>query len=194
MTPLMSPALDRAALAAALAASPAGPAAGSVSGFRAAALHVLAGDGAGLAATLAGLAGGRLAWVWDGAAPLPPWSRLGVAPARVLVVRTWSAEEAVGAAEAALGAPGFGGVVLAAAPEEAALRRLRLAAEAGGAMALLLCPDAPPPCWRVREVSAARLADPRWEVAHGRGAPRVLAWRAAQGALEEEGQGWREAG
>jgi len=188
------PALDRAALAAALGAARHGGVAVPVAGFAAARLHVLAGEGGGLAAALLGLAGGRVAWIWDGLASLPPWARLGLAAGRVLLVRTWNAAEALDAAAAALGATYAGGVALAAPPEEAMLRRLRLATEASGAMGFLLCPDAPLPCWRVRDVTASHpLADPRWEVRRDRDAPRLLTWRAAQGMLEEADV-WREAG
>jgi len=167
--------------------------AGGVPPLARASLHALAGEAAGFAAVLLGRAGGVSVWVggeWPALAPL------GLAPARVILVRA-AGDDAAWAAEQALRCPAVGGVVVADALPAAALRALADAASEGGGVGLLLG-DAPPPDspvasrWAVAGRAAGRLADPSWEVSllRGRGTrpagPWALTWRAGEGALALE--------
>ena len=122
-------------------------------GLRAGALHEIAGPAAdGFAAALAGrLAtrdGGTVLWctVGEGRGALHPpgLAMLGLAPARLLLVRCRNQMDVLAAAEEGLRTAGLAAVVTEPArpPGMAAARRLQLAAEAGGVTGFLLCPGA----------------------------------------------------
>lgn len=138
-----------------------------------------AGAATGFAALLAGRTGGTVLWLAPARAPRPyppGLAAFGLDPARLLVAEAeatdllWAAEEALrSTALAAL-------VVLGAAPDLTAGRRLQLAAEAGGVLGLLLGPQPPRPRasaahtrWRIAALPGApgpahALAPPRWRI------------------------------
>ena len=164
-------------------------------GLARAALHEIlsddAGAAAGFAALLAARSGGAVFWVACGPDAAPPNPvRFGLPPSRLVVVRPAGAEDALWAAEEALGCRAATAVVLAGRAEEGALSRLRLAASTGGGIGLLLCGEdageGPSPAatrWRVtgRAGGTARdLGDPQWTLdllAVGGRAGRAQGWR-----------------
>ncbi len=122
-------------------------------GLRVGALHEIAGPAAdGFAAVLAGRlaarGGGTVLWCTAGqgrgALHPPGLAMLGLAPARLLLVRCRNRVDLLAAAEEGLRTAGLAAVVMETArpPDMAAARRLQLAAEAGGATGVLLCPGA----------------------------------------------------
>lgn len=227
-------ALDRPALLAALRARVArldqgGPRPGSDSlrlcdamdrclpggGLARAALHeVLAADpdaAAGFCGLLLARSGGTVLWIAAGEAWPPGLTRFGLSPAELVLVRAPRREDALWAMEEGLRCRGIAGALLATeALDQVAMRRLQVAAEAGGAIGLLLCPEeaAEPGAtaaltrWRVGALAggasgtggAADLGDPRWrlDLLRGRGArPQhwEVVWRPAAERLDLDDAG-----
>ncbi|MBC4019242.1 ImuA family protein [Siccirubricoccus deserti] len=179
---------------------------------RAAVHEVLAttpGCGAAFCAVLLARTGGTILWIATGRDELMAWppglARCGLAPASLVIVRAERWPDALWAMEEALRCPAVTGALLALAPppgggklDLTATRRLQLAAEAGGALGLVLRPDAA--CadhtaavtrWRIGSLGAGHgLDDPRWQlellrVRGGRpGGPWAVTWRAATGRLD----------
>ncbi len=119
-------------------------------GLRIGALHEVAGPAAdGFAAVLAGRlaasAGGTVLWCMAGqrcgALHPPGLAMLGLAPARLLLVRCRNRIELLAAAEEGVRTAGLAAVVMEAdrPPGMTAVRRLQLAAETGGVTGILLC-------------------------------------------------------
>ncbi len=119
-------------------------------GLRAGALHEVAGPAAdGFAAVLAGWlaarGGGTVLWCMagEGRGMLHPpgLAMLGLAPARLLLVRCRNRVELLAAAEEGLRSAGLAAVVTETdrPPGMTAARRLQLAAETGGVTGILLC-------------------------------------------------------
>lgn len=226
------PAMDRAALLAALRARIArldrsGGAGGSAApsdsvplcpaidqslpggGLARAAIHeVLAADPGAAAcfcALLLARSRGTVLWIAPEPDARPPGlARFGLLPAELVLVQARRPADALWAMEESLRCPGIAGAVLTLdALDMAAARRLQLAAEAGGALGLLLRPDteaAAPTAttaltrWRVGALpgtggSARDLDDPRWrlELLRARGGrPHAwpVVWRAAAERLD----------
>lgn len=191
-------------------------------GLARAALHeVLAaapGCGAAFCALLLARTGGTVLWIAGGKDELLAWppglAYYGLVPANLILVRAERWSDALWAMEEALRCPAVTGAVLALAWEPnrqagdgrlnlTATRRLQLAAEAGGALGLLLRPDTAHPAptaavtrWRIGPLRTAQagtgLDDPRWQVEllrarSGRpGGPWAMTWHAAAGRLECE--------
>ena len=188
---------------------------------RAAVHEVLAMDpgcGAAFCALLLARTGGTVLWIASGSNELLAWppglARCGLVPANLILVRAERWPDALWAMEEALRCPAVTGAVLALAWEAnrqagdgrldlTATRRLQLAAEAGGALGLLLRPDTAHPAptaavtrWRVGPLRTAQagtgLDDPRWQLellrARGGtpGGPWAVTWHAATGRLECE--------
>jgi protein ImuA len=184
-------------------------------GLARAAMHeILAttpGCGAAFCAVLLARTGGTVLWIAAGRDDLLAWppglAHCGLAPAKLVIVRAERWPDALWAMEEALRCPAVTGALLALAPHPVAgggkldltaTRRLQLAAETGGALGLLLRPDAA--CaghtaavtrWRVGSLGAGHgLDDPRWQlellrVRGGRpGGPWAVTWRAATGQLD----------
>ena len=126
--------------------------------------------------------GGTVLWIASGKDELLAWppglARCGLVPANLVLVRAERWPDALWAMEEALRCPAVTGALLAFDPHAGsgkldltATRRLQLAAEAGGALGLLLRPDAA--CadhtaavtrWRVGSLGAGHgLDDPRWQ-------------------------------
>ncbi|TCZ57151.1 ImuA family protein [Roseicella aquatilis] len=151
-------------------------------GLARAALHeVLAADpgaAAGFCALLLARSRGSVAWIAPEPAAWPSGlTRFGLAPADLLLVRAERRQDALWAMEESLRCPGIAGALLAVdGLDPAATRRLQQAAEAGGGIGLLLCPDAAEESgpaaaltrWRVGAVAgsggAQALGDPRWSL------------------------------
>jgi protein ImuA len=190
---------------------------------RAAVHEVLAmapGCGAAFSAVLLARTGGTVLWIAAGKDELLAWppglAHCGLAPANLILVRAERWPDALWAMEEALRCPAVTGALLALAwepnpsagdsqPDLTATRRLQLAAEAGGALGLLLRPDTAHPAhtaaatrWRVGSLHATGagrgLDDPRWQLEllrarGGRpGGPWAVTWRAAAGRLDLEGE------
>jgi protein ImuA len=185
-------------------------------GLARAAVHdVLAsspGCGAGFCALLLARTGGTVIWIvleQDGMRAWPPGlARFGLTPARLVLARSSRWSDALWAMEEALRCSAVSGAVLALPPEQTAghhaldltaTRRLQLAAEAGGALGLLLRPDAGSVAlsatttrWRVSahpvEAEAA-LDEGCWQLEllrakTGRpGGPWAVTWDSATGQL-----------
>ncbi|MGG5822312.1 ImuA family protein [Falsiroseomonas sp. HW251] len=210
--------LERAGAAAALARSQAGVVHLSEDidahlpqgGLARAGLHeVLAaepGAAAGFAAVILGRTGGPVLWIGPDPDAWPSGLvRYGLSPAELVLVRAPRPADGLWAMEEALRCAAVGGALLALSDIDlTAARRLQLAAEAGGALGLLLRPDteeAGPSAaltrWRVDALagsggSAHSLGDPRWQLdlLRGRGStPRswTVAWRTTTDRLETEG-------
>lgn len=123
-----------------------------------------------LARSLAGHGGAAL---WIAAEP-DAWpqglARFGLGPADLVLVHARRPADALWAMEEALRCPGVAGALLVGPSLDlTSARRLQLAAEAGGALGLLLREDADPASttaaltrWRV--ASAPGAGDPRWEL------------------------------
>jgi protein ImuA len=191
---------------------------------RAAVHEVLAtapGCGAAFCAVLLARTGGTVLWIASGRDALLAWppglARCGLDPARLVIVRAERWADALWAMEEALRCPAVTGALLAVDSGEAggrldltATRRLQLAAEAGGALGLLLRPEAASAehtaavtRWRVGSLGAGHgLDDPRWQLEllrarGGRpGGPWAVTWRSALGRLDldEEGEARQAAG
>lgn len=183
--------LERAGAAEALAARgedavPLAPAIDSAlpwGGLPRAALHeILAaepGAAAGFAALVLARAGGTVLWIAPEPDAWPPGlARFGLSPAQLVLVRAARAEDALWAMEETLRCPAVGAalLVIAGALDLTPLRRLQLAAEAGGVLGLLLRPDADGAAptaaltrWRIGAApslsdSAHALGDPSWRI------------------------------
>lgn len=173
---------------------------------RAAVHEVLAaepGAAAGFCALALGRSGGTVLWIAAEPDAWPPGlARFGLSPAELVLVQARRPADGLWAMEEALRCPGIAGALLVA-PEldMTAARRLQLAAEAGGALGLLLRPDAEEAAataaltrWRVGAMegtgsSAHDLGDPRWRLELLRcrgGRPRdwQVVWRAAAESLD----------
>ena len=182
-------------------------------GLARAALHeVLAtspGCGAAFCATLLGRSGGTVLWISAGeAGPLawpPGLAQYGLNPAQLVLVQAGRSSEALWAMEEALRCPAVSGALLALEEADPALdltatRRLQLAAEAGGALGLLLRPgeeaaeagaapghSAATTRWRVGSLASS--GSPHWQLEllrarGGRpGGPWAVTWRSGEGRL-----------
>jgi protein ImuA len=182
---------------------------------RAAVHEVLAGSpgcGAAFCAVLLARTGGTVLWIASGQDGLLAWppglAGCGLAPANLVLVRADRWTDALWAMEEALRCPAVTGAILAGDGrlDLTATRRLQLAAEAGGALGLLLRPDGAPSGagaeptaavtrWRIASLGAGHgLEDPRWELEllrarGGRpGGPWPVTWRAATGSLDLDGE------
>jgi protein ImuA len=169
------------------------------------------GSGTAFCAMLLARTGGTVLWIAAGQDGLLAWppglARHGLAPANLVLVRAERWSDALWAMEEALRCPAVTGALLALDPDPAAgdnrldltaTRRLQLAAETGGALGLLLRPDAAgaehsaaATRWRVGSLGAGQgLEDPCWQlellrVRGGRpGGPWAVTWRAATGRLD----------
>ena len=144
-------------------------------GLAGAALHeVLAaapGCGTAFCALLLGRTAGTVLWIASGADDLLAWppglARMGLAPERLVLVRAarwadalWAMEEALRcpAVTGALLSPGWEASAVQAGLDLTATRRLQLAAEAGGALGLLLRADGE----RLRREHSAAVT--RWRI------------------------------
>ena len=181
--------LERAGAAAALARSQAGVVSLSetidahlpAGGLPRAGLHeVLAaepGAAAGFCAVILGRGGGPVLWIGGDPDAWPPGlARFGLSPADLVMVRAPRPADGLWAMEEALRCPAVTGALLDLSELDlTAARRLQLAAEAGGALGLLLRPDteaAGPSAaltrWRVGALPGAgaghSLGDPRWQL------------------------------
>lgn len=186
---------------------------------RAAVHEVLAaapGCGAAFCAVLLARTGGTVLWIANGKDELLAWppglARCGLPPTHLVLVRAERWPDALWAMEEALRCPAVTGALLttgweggesrdSAALDLTATRRLQLAAEAGGALGLLLRPDgergrlqpsATTTRWRIAPLATAAaegLAVPRWQLELLRarsgapGGPWVVAWHEAEGRL-----------
>jgi len=162
------------------------------------------GCGAAFCAVLLARTGGTVLWISNGQDDLSAWppglARHGLLPSNLILVRADRAADALWAMEEALRCPAVAGALLSQ-PDHARLdltatRRLQLAAEAGGALGLLLRPDAPqiePTAattrWRIGAASGGSgPEEARWAVEllrakGGRpGGPWAVTWRAGADA------------
>ena len=208
--------LERAGAAAALARSQAGVVHLSetldahlpASGLARAGLHeILAaepGAAAGFAAVVLGRTGGTVLWIGADPDAWPPGlARFGLSPANLVMVRAPRPADGLWAMEEALRCPAVAGALLDVPDLDlTAARRLQLAAEAGGALGLLLRPDSDQPGpsaaltrWRVGALPGATsphsLGDPRWSLDLLRcrgGAPRAwtVTWRTTTDRLDTD--------
>lgn len=209
--------LERAGAAAALARSQAGVVTLSESldahlpqgGLARAGLHEVlaaeAGAAAGFCAVILGRTAGPVLWIGPDPDAWPPGLvRYGLSPADLVLVRAPRPADGLWAMEEALRCPAVGGALLTLSELDlTAARRLQLAAEAGGALGLLLRPDtedAGPSAaltrWRVGALPGSgdavhSLSDPRWRLDLLRcraGAPRswTVTWRATTDRLETD--------
>jgi protein ImuA len=163
---LPSGGLARAAVHEVLAADP-----GAAAGFCALALARASGSGNGAA-------NGAVMWIAPEPDAWPPGLvRFGLSPADLVLVQAPRRQDALWAMEECLRCPGVAGALLAVdGLDLTAARRLQLAAEAGGAIGLLLRPDgeeeegatAALTRWRVGALAgtggAHDLGDPRWRL------------------------------
>jgi protein ImuA len=178
---------------------------------RAAVHEVLAADpgaAAGFCGLLLARARGTVLWIAAEQDAWPPGlARFGLSPADLVLVQAPRRQDALWAMEESLRCPGVAGALLAVnGLDLTAARRLQLAAEAGGAIGLLLCPDAEEAGgataaltrWRVGALAgtggAHDLGDPRWslELLRGRGArPQrwEVVWRPALERLDLDDAG-----
>ena len=211
--------LERAGAAAALARAGAGSvplapaidAALPANGLARAALHeVLAaepGAAAGFCALLLGRTGGTVLWIGPDPDAWPPGlARYGLSPTNLVLVRASRPTDALWAMEEALRCPAVAGALLTLTEIDlTAARRLQLAAEAGGALGLLLRPDSAEPApsaaltsWRVDALpglggTAHSLGDPRWQLELRRcrgGQPQnwAVTWRTTLDRLDTEAE------
>ena len=185
-------------------------------GLARAAVHdVLAsspGCGAALCALLLARTGGTVLWITleqDGLLAWPPGlARFGLTPAKLVLARTSRWSDALWAMEEALRCPAVSGALLALPPGQTTghhpldltvTRRLQLAAEAGGALGLLLrsdvgsvAPSATTTRWRISAHPAeaeATLNAECWQLELLRtkvgrpDGPWAVTWNAAAGQL-----------
>ncbi len=212
--------LERAGAAAALARSQAGVVNLSESidahlpggGLARAGLHeILAaepGAAASFAAVILGRAsasiGGPVLWIGPEPDAWPPGlARFGLSPAELVMVRAPRSTDALWAMEEALRCPAVAGALLNLSEIDlTSARRLQLAAEAGGALGILLRPDSEEAGhttaltrWRVNTLpgtgSAHSLGDPRWslDLLRCRGnTPRnwTVTWRTTTDRLDTD--------
>jgi protein ImuA len=213
--------LERAGAAAALARSGAGvvPLSEALDahlpggGLARAGLHeILAtepGAAAGFAAVILGRTGGPVLWIGPDPDAWPPGlARYGLSPAELVMVRAPRPADGLWAMEEALRCQAVGGALLNLSELDlTAARRLQLAAEAGGALGLLMRPDteeAGPSAaltrWRVGALPSSggathtlghSLGDPRWslDLLRCRGSsPRswTVTWRTTTDRLDTD--------
>jgi protein ImuA len=208
--------LERGGAAAALARSQAGVVHLSESldahlpdgGLARAGLHeILAGEpgaATGFAAVILGRTAGTVLWIAPEPDAWPPGLvRYGLSPAELVLVRAPRPADGLWAMEEALRCPAVAGALLNLSEIDlTAARRLQLAAEAGGALGLLLRPDteeAGPSAaltrWRAKALPGASgphsLGDPRWhlDLLRCRGStPRswTVTWRTTTDRLDTE--------
>jgi len=155
-----------------------------------------------LARALAALPGRSVLWIAPEPDAYPPGlASLGLDAAQLLLVRAPRPADALWAAEEALRSPAIAAaLVMGAAPDLTAARRLQLAAETGGGIALLLretAEDAGPGAaltrWRLSPRPGAgatphHLGEPAWEIAllrarGGRPGTWLAEWDAGRGRL-----------
>jgi protein ImuA len=175
---------------------------------RAAVHEVLAaepGAAAGFCALVLARAGGTVLWIAAEPDAWPPGlARFGLSPADLVLVQAPRPVDGLWAMEEALRCSGVAGALLVLRTLDlTAARRLQLAAEAGGAVGLLLRPDeedagasAALTRWRVDALagtgaSAHDLGDPRWRLdllrcRGGRPASWRVVWRGAAERLEPD--------
>lgn len=146
---------------------------------------------------------GAVLWIAPEPDAWPPGlMRFGLSPADLVLVQAPRRQDALWAMEESLRCPGIAGALLAVdGLDLAAARRLQLAAEAGGAIGLLLRPDAVEEGgataaltrWRVDALAgtggAHDLGDPRWSLEllrcrGGRPQRWDVAWRPAAERLD----------
>ncbi|TDH61877.1 hypothetical protein E2C06_14100 [Dankookia rubra] len=178
---------------------------------RAAVHEVLAADpgaAAGFCGLLLARARGTVLWIAAEPDAWPPGlARFGLSPADLVLVQAPRRQDALWAMEESLRCPGIAGALLAAdGLDLTTARRLQLAAEAGGAIGLLLRPDGEAEAgataaltrWRVGALAgtggAHDLGDPRWslELLRGRGVrPQRwdVVWRPAAERLDLDDAG-----
>jgi len=169
------------------------------------------GCGVAFCTVLLARTGGTVFWIAAGRDGTSAWPQglaaFGLTPARLILVRAEGWVDALWAMEEVLRCPTVTGALLAvtgsppgidARLDLTATRRLQLAAEAGGALGLLLRPDtvaaAPTAAstrWRIGSLGGENgLDDPCWRLEllrmrGGRpGGPWAVTWRAAEGRLE----------
>jgi protein ImuA len=181
-------------------------------GLARAAMHeVLAADpgaAAGFCALVLARARGTVLWIASEPDAWPPGlARFGLSPADLVLVQTPRRQDALWAMEESLRCPGVAGALLVMdGLDLTAARRLQLAAEAGGAIGLLLRPDgaedgasAALTRWRVDALAgtgagtgtggAHDLGDPRWQLdllrcRGGRPQGWQVTWRGAAERLD----------
>ena len=180
--------LARAAVHEVLAADP-----GAAAGFCAMVLARAAASGRGSVLWIAG----------DPAGWPPGLARFGLSPADLVLVQARRPPDGLWAMEECLRCPGVAGALLMLRDlDPTAARRLQLAAETGGALGLLLRPDAADAGasaaltrWRVGALagsgSAHDLGDPRWQLdllrcRGGRPGSWQVTWRPAAEELDVE--------
>lgn len=181
---------------------------------RAAVHEVLAaepGAATGFCALLLARAGGTVLWIAPEPDPWPPGlARFGLSPADLVLVRAPRPVDGLWAMEEALRCPGVAGALLELRGLDlTAARRLQLAAETGGALGLLLRPDAEEAAggasaaltrWRVGALPGTGgagphdLGTPRWQLdllrcRGGRPGGWSVAWRGAAEGLVADGEG-----
>ena len=164
------------------------------------------GAAAGFAAVILGRTGGTVLWIGPDPDAWPPGlARYGLSPAELVLVRAPRPADGLWAMEEALRCPAVAGALLNLSELDlTAARRLQLAAEASGALGLLMRPDAEEPGpsaaltrWRINALpgaggSAHELGDPRWQLDLLRcrgGAPRrwSVTWRTTADRLDTDG-------
>jgi len=154
-----------------------------------------------LARASAGLGGAPVLWIAPEPDAWPPgMARFGLSPADLVLVQAPRPADGFWAMEEALRCPAVAAALLVAREVDlTAARRLQLAAEAGGALGLLLRPDAAEveptgalTRWRIAALpgsgGAHDLGDPRWALdllrcRGGRPGAWRVAWRAAAETL-----------
>jgi protein ImuA len=164
------------------------------------------GAAAGFCAVILGRTNGPVLWIGRDPEAWPPGlARYGLSPAELVMVRAPRAADGLWAMEEALRCPAVGGALLDLTELDlTAARRLQLAAETGGALGLLLRPDAedagPSAAltrWRINALpgsggTAHQLGDPRWQLdlLRCRGSsPRnwTVTWRTTTDRLDTDG-------
>jgi protein ImuA len=183
---------------------------------RAAVHEVLAaepGAAAGFCALLLARAGGTVLWIAAEPDAWPPGlARFGLSPADLVLVQAPRPVDGLWAMEEALRCPGVAGALLVLKGLDlTAARRLQLAAEAGGALGLLLRPDEEDSAggasaaltrWRVGALPGTGgggagkhdLGDPRWQLdllrcRGGKPGRWQVVWRSAAERLELDEEG-----
>ncbi|CAA9230178.1 MAG: hypothetical protein AVDCRST_MAG04-1084 [uncultured Acetobacteraceae bacterium] len=168
------------------------------------------GAAAGFCALVLARAGGTVLWIAAEPDAWPPGlARFGLSPANLVLVQAPRPVDGLWAMEEALRCSGVAGALLVLRELDlTAARRLQLAAEAGGAVGLLLRPDegeeaagatAALTRWRVGALagtggSAHDLGDPRWQLdllrcRGGRPKSWQVVWRGAAERLELDEDG-----
>ena len=175
-------------------------------GLARAALHeilgttALSGAALGFCALVLARSGGTVLWIGAEPEAWPPGLvRFGLDPARLVLVRASRPADALWAMEEALRCPAVSAALLASPGIGlTAGRRLMLAAEAGGALGLLLRADSPHPGpavaltrWRISPRPGGTPSEAHWQVEllrsrGGAGGNWPLRWHEAAGELLDE--------